>query len=89
MDQSVREARLKPEYADRYPPITPNVWMAAAEIGATMLFWHIRSIGGELPESRLLEDDHFEFRGGWDRGDRAELRTRVTDTNGARPPHAP
>lgn len=78
MEPSVREARLKPEYADLYPPLSPSAWTAAAEIGAKLLFWHIKSIGALPSGERLLNNEHFEFRGGWNRGT-GDHRTRVTD----------
>jgi hypothetical protein len=58
-----REARLRPEYAELYPVLTPGVWMTADEIGRQLLLWHLataRSPGGE----RLISEEHFEFRGG-------------------------
>ena len=58
-----REARLRPEYAELYPVLAPGVWMTASDIGRQLLLWHLataRSPGGE----RLINEEHFEFRGG-------------------------
>jgi hypothetical protein len=59
-----REARLRPEYAARYPGIRADVWEPAAVlcdrvIAAGLLRgspcgWH----------DRVLPPEHFEFRGG-------------------------
>jgi hypothetical protein len=74
----VRQARLRASYAGLYPSITPGVWIPAAEVGAVILFRRLAEEGRVTPGSRLLEEEHFEFRGGWSRG--AEpLRTRAID----------
>ena len=62
MDTEIRMARLRVEFAQHYPPITPGQWMPAAEVGARMLFWHLELAGsvlslkhGELPMSLNYE----------------------------------
>lgn len=58
-----REARLRPEYAELYPVLSPGVWMSASDIGRQLLLWHLataRTPDGE----RLISEEHFEFRGG-------------------------
>ena len=75
MDSTARQARLKPEFAALYPPLTADVWEPAAEVGARVLLWQ----GTAALGTRLLDQRHFEFRGGWSRGEETELRTRVCD----------
>lgn len=83
---SVRQAKLSATYAHLYPPVTPEVWMPAAEIGAMMLFWRITREGADTGlGDRLLIEEHFEFRGGWTRGTTSDLRTRVSDASLSRP----
>jgi hypothetical protein len=79
MDSTARQARLKPEFAALYPPLTADVWEPAAEIGARELLWQVQQKGTEALGTRLLDERHFEFRGGWRRGEETELRTRVCD----------
>jgi hypothetical protein len=59
-----REARLRPEYAARYPGVQAGVWepaavlcdrvMAAGLLRGSLHGWH----------DRVLPPEHFEFRGG-------------------------
>jgi hypothetical protein len=62
--QRVREARLRLEYATRYPGIQPGVWEPAAVLCDRVM------AGGLLRGSpvgwrdRVLPPDHFEFCGG-------------------------
>ena len=39
--ESIREARLRPEYAALYPGIRPGVWLPATVIGQQLLLWHL------------------------------------------------
>lgn len=78
MDSIIREVRLKSEFAALYPPLTPGAWEPAAEVGARMLLWQVQQRGTAALGMRLLEEEHFDFRGGWTRG-ATELRTRATD----------
>jgi hypothetical protein len=75
-----RQARLRAEYAELYPAVEAGVWIEAAEMGATLLRW-ISAGGTGLPlGSRLLPDQHFEFRGGeLPRGSINSPRTRRED----------
>ena len=41
MQSTIREARLKPEYATFYPGIQPGVWMPDSAIGQQLLLWHL------------------------------------------------
>ena len=64
MEFTPREAMLKPEFADRYPPLEPGVWETAAELGAKVLLWQVQQQGTDALSSRILDERHFEFRGG-------------------------
>jgi hypothetical protein len=79
MEFTPREARLKPEFADLYPPLVAGLWETAAEMGAKVLLWQVQQQGTDALNSRILHGDHFEFRGGWYRGGETELRTRASD----------
>lgn len=79
MDSIAREARLKPQFAHMYPPLSPGVWEPAAELGARMLLWQVQQQGTEALGTRILDQRHFEFRGGWRRGAETDLRTRAGD----------
>jgi hypothetical protein len=64
-DPGVREARLRPEYADLYPGIDPGVWFTAATLAEHLDHRRARDLDGQPPSSpRPLEGEHFEFRGG-------------------------
>ena len=81
MEESIREARLRPEYADLYPGIKPGVWLPATAIGQQLLLWHLAS--AKTPQGdRLMGDNHFEFRGGHPRGPTNGTRTRAGDQGG-------
>ena len=78
MQQSIREARLRPEYADLYPAIEPGVWLPATTIGQQLLLWHLAK--AQTPQGeRLMAEEHFEFRGGFPLGARNGMRTRAGD----------
>src|SRR3954466_3063013 len=78
-DSTARQARLKPEFASLYPPLTADVWEPAAEMGARVLLWQVQQKGTAALGKPLLDERHFEFRGGWHRRDETDLRTRVCD----------
>ena len=62
---AVREARLRPEFAEKYAGIKPGIWFSAAAL-AEMLITRLLREGvsdEELPQ-RVLDPTHFEFRGG-------------------------
>ncbi len=75
---SIREARLKPEYAAEYPGMTPDVWMPAMELAMGLIQRaHARRREGRY--TRTFDPTHFEFRGG-ETGPRPRIsRTRSTD----------
>jgi len=79
MEFTARECRLKPEFADEYPQLEAGVWEPAAEMGAKLLLWQVQQQGTAALASRILDERHFEFRGGWYRGGETELRTRASD----------
>jgi hypothetical protein len=74
-----REARLRPEFGERYPAVPAGVWMPAADIGAALLYNHLHSATPPKLGSRLLDEAHFEFRGGAPR-EQSEARTRREDS---------
>jgi hypothetical protein len=76
---SIREAKLRPEFAALYPAIEPGVWMQASDIGRQLLLWHLTS--ASVPDAeRVMSDEHFEFRGGHRRDMTSlEERTRAAD----------
>ena len=61
--EDCREARLRPEFAELYPVLPPDVWMAASDVGRQLLLWHLTTDGFPRGE-RLFSEDHFDFRGG-------------------------
>jgi hypothetical protein len=61
---AVREARLRPEWAEFYPGVRPEIWYVAAELVPTVLRHRLRSRGSWEFTHRILADDHFEFREG-------------------------
>ncbi len=68
MGSTIREARLRMEFAELYPPLEAGEWIPAAEAGARMIFY-LWTRTAELDlEARVLHEEHFEFRGGWSRG---------------------
>ena len=71
-----REARLRPEFATLYPGIPVDTWLPAADLGATLLMHHLRAPAPPELGNRLLDESHFEFRGGASRGKGAAERTR-------------
>lgn len=60
---SVREARLRPEFAEMYSGIEPDTWTSAAGLAEFLITRLLREGISELPQ-RVLDPAHFEFRGG-------------------------
>ena len=61
----MREARLRPEFAQLYPVLTPGEWEPAARIAEAVLANLLLHEMTESPSpDRLLPEAHFEFRGG-------------------------
>jgi hypothetical protein len=60
----MREARLRPEFADLYPTLTPGHWEPAARIAEVVLARFLLLQVSETPlQDRVLDEEHFEFRG--------------------------
>jgi len=60
----MREARLRPEFADLYPGLTPGRWEPASRIAEAVLANMLLAQMGEAPQQVRLDEAHFEFRGG-------------------------
>jgi hypothetical protein len=73
----MREARLRPEFADQYPELTPGQWEPAARIAEVVLARYLLQRMTDAPGDRL-DENHFEFRGGAG-PDRVESRERAAD----------
>jgi hypothetical protein len=59
-----REARLRPEFAARYPYLTPGVWEGAAALCDRVVAAILgRPDGRFISRDRALDPEHFEFRG--------------------------
>lgn len=58
-----REARLKPEFAHLYPGLESGVWYGAAWLSARQ-FARNPCEGDAASIARMLDERHFEFRGG-------------------------
>lgn len=76
-----REVRLRPQFAALYPDVRPGQWGPAGIIAQRVLVRILRySPPGSLPRGRVLQDVHFEFRGGGARAaGRTGVRSRVSD----------
>jgi len=78
VQHNIREARLRPEFADLYPAIEPGVWLPATTVGQQLLLWHLAK--AQTPQGeRLMGEEHFEFRGGILLGGRNGVRSRAGD----------
>ena len=64
-----RQARLRPEYAGLYPGVPPGKWRPIGELldCVAVARLHAGRRSGEFLQGRLLDDGHFEFRGGFQR----------------------
>ena len=71
---SDREARLKREFAKLYPGLQPGVWYSAAWLSARQ-FARVRCDGRVRSMETVVNEEHFEFRGGRPRR-RGESRKR-------------
>lgn len=60
----MREARLRPEFAHLYPTLTAGQWEPAARVAEAVLARLLLLEITEAPlEDRVLNEEHFEFRG--------------------------
>lgn len=80
-----RQARLRQEYADRYPGIPCQEWRPVAEMIDSVMSARLREgrRSGDLLRARELDDRHFEFRGGYHRP--PGRHTRLMDVDAAEP----
>jgi hypothetical protein len=75
----MREARLRPNFAQLYPTLTPGEWQPAARIAEALLANVLLHEMTDSPSpDRLLPEEHFEFRGGAEPG-RGDARERAAD----------
>jgi hypothetical protein len=60
-----REGRLKQEHAALYPGLQPDVWLPVETLlqYVTELIYRDRSKSDVITGTRLLHQDHFEYRG--------------------------
>jgi hypothetical protein len=77
--QRRRQARLRPEAADLYPNIPPDVWLPADSVAERL--WVLWIERGEASKAlgRVLSPDHFEFRSGDPPSGDSLLRHRRND----------
>jgi hypothetical protein len=61
--KSEREARLRPEFAHLYPGLKPKIWYNAAWLSARQ-FARVPCDGRAASIDAMLNEAHFEFRGG-------------------------
>lgn len=60
-----REAKVKPEAAHLYPSLDPEVWYTAAALTGFVKGTRLLNDGQPLEDTpRILDPEHFEFRGG-------------------------
>ena len=84
-----REARLKLEHAVLYPGLEPGVWIPVETLlrHITDLIHLDRAKSGVITGTRLLHQDHFDFRGHSDRPSGLPSgSTRLSDSGTAPPP---
>jgi hypothetical protein len=73
-----REGKLRPEFQDWYPSLSPGVWYPA-DVLTNLVFDQLRHGSPRWdPHGRIPPEEHFEYRGGSPRADRS-LRTRRTE----------
>jgi hypothetical protein len=84
----IRQALLRPEFAQLYPGIPANEWLPAAVLTDQVLALRLRARERvPLDRDRVLDEAHFEFRDVASRGQsdaareaRQEERRRRADT---------
>jgi hypothetical protein len=65
MTDGIREARLRQAYSPLYPDLKPGVWLPACVLAEFVLergLYQRRT--GSAARDRVLDESHFEFRGG-------------------------
>jgi hypothetical protein len=89
--QRGREGKLKPQHASLYPGLTPGVWMPVETLirHVTDLIHKDPSKSAVITGTRLLHQEHFEYRGASIRPDGLPSgATRLSDS-GAEPGEFP
>ncbi len=77
---TMREARLRHEFADLYPELVPGQWESASRIVEVVLARYLLQKMTDAPVAdRALNETHFEFRGGAD-PPRSDRRGRAADS---------
>jgi hypothetical protein len=77
---AVREARLRPEWAQLYPGLEAGEWIVAAQLVPLVLRFRLQGQPTWEFAQRILVDEHFDFRGGHDRdGSWSGVLSRVDD----------
>jgi hypothetical protein len=69
-----REARLKREFAKFYPGLRPGIWYKAAWLSARQ-FARMPCDGRVSSMARVVNETHFDFRGGRPRNRREADQT--------------
>jgi hypothetical protein len=62
ISSTIRQAKLRPEYADRHPTLPARMWTPAACL--TELVASDEARPGKTGTGRTLSETDFEFRGG-------------------------
>ena len=63
---TVRQAKLKPECADRYPTLPARMWTSAARLAELVApYRRAPQRPGKTRKGRTLPEADFEFRGGF------------------------
>jgi hypothetical protein len=78
----MREARLRPEFADLYPELTAGQWEPAARVAEVVLARFLLQKMASDPMARAMQESHFEFRGGAQEPPRANPRRRLEERPG-------
>ena len=72
LGRQVREARLRPEFAELYPGVRAGEWIGAAVLADTVLADRLLRGSAVAIRGRVLEEAHFDFRGGVGHGGERE-----------------
>jgi hypothetical protein len=85
-----REGRLKQEHAALYPGLQPGVWLPVETLlrHVTELIYRDRSKSGVITGTRLLHDEHFEYRGSSARPEGLPAGASRMSDSGAGPSHS-
>jgi hypothetical protein len=75
----MREARLRPEFAEVYPELVPGQWEPASRIAEVVLARYLLQQLTDGQPDRTLNETHFEFRGGAGDVPGTEPRRRAAD----------